>query len=203
MRRGNASPALCGTSARPRGWSSSPISRAANIPTGRVPWAATQSRSWPLSAICSRLLDPYRQLDMPMGSQALADNVVPVYLCARKILVVDDEPLIADLLADLLTLHGHIVQKSYSGAAALLIARTFRPDVLISDVTMPGIDGVETASRVRGYSPQCRVLLITPEFAAASFLLLNHPSPRPLAVLPNPVHSHPCLHTIPAPPPPN
>ncbi len=139
---------------------------------------------------------------MPMGSQALADNVVPVYLCARKILVVDDEPLIADLLADLLTLHGHIVQKSYSGAAALLIARTFRPDVLISDVTMPGIDGVETASQVRGYSPQCRVLLITAEVAAARFLLLNRPFSGQVEIVAKPVHSRQLLQTIAATPPP-
>src|SRR5260370_17443679 len=119
MRSGNALTALCGITARPRRLSSSLISRAANILTGRVPCAATQSRSWPLSAICSRLLDPYGQFDVPMGSQALTDNVVPAYLCARKILLVDDEPLIADLLADLLTLHGHIAHKPTSAPPPL------------------------------------------------------------------------------------
>src|SRR5258708_36604134 len=127
MRSGNALPALCGITARPRRLSSSLISRAANILTGRVPCAATQSRSWPLSAICSRLLDPYGQFDVPMGSQALTDNVVPPYLCARKILVVDDGPLISDLLPGLLTLDLHIGENPPAAPAARLSARLFRP----------------------------------------------------------------------------
>ncbi len=133
---------------------------------------------------------------MPNGSQALAVNLAPAYLCARKILVVDDEPLIADLLADLLTLHGHDVQKSYSGSAALLIARSFRPDVLITDVVMPGMDGVETASRVRSYAPQCRVLLVTAEVASARFLLKKHSFSGQVEILDKPVHSRQLLHTI-------
>jgi CheY-like chemotaxis protein len=141
-----------------------------------------------LPALCGRL-------DVPTGTQALAATAA-AYPCARKILVVDDEPLIADLLTELLTIHGQNVQKSYSGSAALLIARHFRPDILISDVTMSGMDGVETALRIRDYAPQCQVLLVTAEVAAARVLLRKRLFNGQVEIVAKPVHSRQLLQII-------
>ena len=66
-----------------------------------------------------------------------------------RILVVDDDPDGADSLAALLTLIGHDTVVANDGLAALVLADTFRPDVVVLDLGMPGIDGFEVAERLR------------------------------------------------------
>lgn len=66
-----------------------------------------------------------------------------------RILVVDDDPDGADSLAALLGLIGHETVVANDGLAALVLAGTFRPDVVVLDLGMPGIDGFETAERLR------------------------------------------------------
>ncbi len=67
----------------------------------------------------------------------------------RRILVVDDDPDGADSLAALLGLIGHETVVANDGLAALVLAETFRPDVVVLDLGMPGIDGFEVAERLR------------------------------------------------------
>lgn len=57
------------------------------------------------------------------------------------ILVVDDEPTVAELLADLLGEEGHMVVTALNGAEGLQRARAIRPDLIFSDVMMPVLDG--------------------------------------------------------------
>ena len=67
----------------------------------------------------------------------------------KRILVVDDHADGADSLASLLRLAGQEVHTEYDGKAALEMARTLRPDVVILDIGLPGIDGNEVARRLR------------------------------------------------------
>lgn len=69
-----------------------------------------------------------------------------------RVLVVDDSPGIADLFAMLLRTQGHIVEVALSGEAALEMIREFRPEVVFSDISMPGMDGYELANHVRSQS---------------------------------------------------
>jgi CheY-like chemotaxis protein len=67
-----------------------------------------------------------------------------------RILVVDDLRDAADSLALLLGLMGHEVRAAYDGPTALLVACDFKPDVVLLDICLPGMDGYEVARRLRG-----------------------------------------------------
>jgi signal transduction histidine kinase/DNA-binding response OmpR family regulator len=67
----------------------------------------------------------------------------------RRILVVDDNEDGLETLAILLELSGHAVQTAADGPSALAAAETFRPDVVLLDIGLPGMDGYEVARRLR------------------------------------------------------
>jgi len=67
----------------------------------------------------------------------------------RRVLVVDDNPDVAESTATLLALFGHQVLTVGDGAQALLQAEGFRPDVVLLDIGLPGMDGYEVARRLR------------------------------------------------------
>ncbi|RRR66473.1 MAG: DNA-binding response regulator [Candidatus Viridilinea halotolerans] len=67
---------------------------------------------------------------------------------AATILVVDDEQPIVDLVASYLSAEGFVVHRAFDGVAALSLARAVRPDLVILDVMLPGIDGVEVCRRL-------------------------------------------------------
>ena len=66
-----------------------------------------------------------------------------------KVLVVDDERAIAYTLAIILNKSGFEATAVYAGEEAVQTAKTFRPDVLISDVIMPGLNGIDAAIAIR------------------------------------------------------
>jgi signal transduction histidine kinase/DNA-binding response OmpR family regulator len=78
----------------------------------------------------------------------------------RRILVVDDNVDGAQSLAMLLRTVGHEVQVYHDGLKALESARTFRPDVVLLDIGLPGLNGFEVAERLRGQSGGGELLLV-------------------------------------------
>jgi DNA-binding response OmpR family regulator len=107
-----------------------------------------------------------------------------------RILVIDDDRLVADAVAMVLSAHGYEVRTAYGGAEGVKSGRAFLPHVVISDVMMPQVNGVEAAIRICRHLPTCRILLVSGEMDAArrlmksksiSFELLSKPlSPRSL-----------------------
>jgi DNA-binding NtrC family response regulator len=79
----------------------------------------------------------------------------------HRIAVIDDEPIVADTLVQILRMHGYQARAYYSGEAALADGIEFRPEVVLSDVRMPRMDGIETARHMRDYLPGCRMILFT------------------------------------------
>ena len=67
----------------------------------------------------------------------------------RRVLVVDDNPDVADTIGDVIDMLGHDVRVAQDGAVALALAETFRPDLVLLDIGMPGMDGCEVARRLR------------------------------------------------------
>src|SRR5699024_11988007 len=66
-----------------------------------------------------------------------------------RVLIVDDEPLLADLLAMAMTTEGWSARTANDGQVALRLAREFHPDVVVLDVMMPHVDGLQVVSRLR------------------------------------------------------
>ncbi len=107
-----------------------------------------------------------------------------------RILVVDDQPLVTLCLSIFLTREGHDVVRADSGDEALDLIRSERFDLLITDVDMPGINGIqlatseEVASRVRG------IIVMT---GRTDYRELNRICDRPCVdVVPKPV----CVPTV-------
>ncbi len=99
---------------------------------------------------------------IPLGQalEEISSGVVAAY-DKPVIILADDEPLITDTLAAILTRSGFRVEKAYDGFAALAIARRVKPALLISDVSMPGMSGVELALAMVEAHPECDVLLFS------------------------------------------
>nr|WP_209903246.1 response regulator transcription factor [Brachybacterium sacelli] len=84
-----------------------------------------------------------------------------------RVLVVEDEPTIADLLRFPLEMIGWEVTTCGDGLEAVRLARESTPDVLVLDRMLPGIDGVEVLRRLRALHPEIPALLLTAMDAAA------------------------------------
>jgi two-component system OmpR family response regulator len=78
-----------------------------------------------------------------------------------RLLVVDDEPNIRELLSASLRYAGFDVATAADGQQALTAARRDRPDLLVLDVMMPGVDGFEVVRRLRAEGVHCPVLFLT------------------------------------------
>ena len=80
---------------------------------------------------------------------------------AMNILVVDDEPDMREMLHDFLEEQGHQVRAATDGKSALTQVRQETPDLVITDLSMPGMDGMELVSRVKAYAPDVDTIIVT------------------------------------------
>jgi DNA-binding NtrC family response regulator len=87
-----------------------------------------------------------------------------------RIFVVDDEPLICSTLATILNLHGYAARSFIYPLDALAAARSNAPDLLISDVMMPGVSGIELAIQMTARHPECKILLFSGQSATYDLL---------------------------------
>jgi two-component system, OmpR family, response regulator len=78
-----------------------------------------------------------------------------------RVLVVDDEPSLAELLSSVLRYEGWDIRTAADGTAAVREAREFRPDAIVLDIMLPDFDGVEVMRRVRASLPDVCVLFLT------------------------------------------
>jgi DNA-binding NtrC family response regulator len=90
---------------------------------------------------------------------------MPASLDPPHILVVDDESVIADTLTMILNMNGAAARAAYNGESALELAQQLKPDILISDVLMGQMSGVDLAIRLSTDFPRCRIILISGQSA--------------------------------------
>ncbi len=105
-----------------------------------------------------------------------------------RVLIVDDEQLIADTLARILTLNGFVATAVYNGDAALASLSTLCPDIVLTDVRMPGRNGVETGILIREQCPKTRVVLFSGQAGVADLLQQAREKGHGFELWPKPLH---------------
>jgi len=78
----------------------------------------------------------------------------------KRILIVDDEPIMVTMLANLLQSRGYGVLKAHNGSEALKIARRQSPDLILLDIIMPQPDGLEICRRLKADAITCKIPVI-------------------------------------------
>ena len=105
-----------------------------------------------------------------------------------KILVADDHKITADTLALILIQNGCEAVAVYCGEDAVKLSAELNPDVLISDVVMPGMNGIEAAILIGTALPRCEIVLVSGQHETEDLLHDAGLRGYVFEVLPKPVH---------------
>jgi len=79
----------------------------------------------------------------------------------RKLLIVDDEEKVCALLAQYFSLKGYAVRTACRGQEALALSTVFHPDVVLLDLLMPGMSGIDTLRNLKQLNPTPKVLMLS------------------------------------------
>lgn len=151
-------------------------------------------REW--DCVISRLSDDglfHASLSSESGTGWETQRATPT---RQKVLVVDDEILIADSLAAILNQSGFEARAIYSGADAVRMAQEYCADILLCDVLMPRINGVEAAIAVQEACPEMRIVLFSGQAATGDILRQAHERGYDFELLPKPLHPRELLRTL-------
>jgi CheY-like chemotaxis protein len=113
-----------------------------------------------------------------------------------RVWVVDDEPVIASTLAAILRLHGYSATFFTSPLEALAAARSKAPDLLISDVAMPDISGIDLAILMKAQYPTCKILLFSGQAATQDLLEKARSEGHDFQLIEKPVHPSTMLSRV-------
>jgi DNA-binding response OmpR family regulator len=112
------------------------------------------------------------------------------------VLVVDDESVIADTIAEILKRSGYAAITAYDGEEALESALTMPPELLLTDVMLPGMSGIELAVQVRRIFPECRILLFSGQAATTDLLASASRGGHRFELLTKPIHPNDLLRHV-------
>jgi DNA-binding response OmpR family regulator len=105
-----------------------------------------------------------------------------------RVLVVDDERLIVDTICAILKDNGFEAMGAYSGREAILSARKLYPDVVLSDVLMPRMSGVELGIQMRSEFPGIKVFLFSGQAATTAMIQRAEKDGHTFELFPKPIH---------------
>ena len=132
---------------------------------------------------------PLRDVPAP-GSSEMNDTHRPV------VMIVDDESSIADTLAEILSRSGYAAVTAYDGDSALETALLVPPEMLITDVVLPGMSGIDLAITVKRIFPDCKIILFSGQASTADLLAAANRDGHQFLLLNKPVHPGDLLSRI-------
>jgi DNA-binding response OmpR family regulator len=112
------------------------------------------------------------------------------------VLVVDDESVIADTLTQILSQSGYAAMTAYDGDEALELALQTPPEMLITDVILPGMNGIDLAIKIRRIFPDCKVLLFSGQAATVDLLATANGAGHHFNLLNKPIHPRDLLAKV-------
>lgn len=115
---------------------------------------------------------------------------------SRRVLILDDEQIIANTLALILNKNGFEARAVYNAQDAIQTASQLSPDVLISDVIMEGMTGIDAAIRISQLVPKCRIILFSGQAATADLLQRAEADGYNFEILAKPVHPRVLLERL-------
>ena len=121
---------------------------------------------------------------------------MPEITVKPKVLVADDEHVIADTLAMILNQCGFEARPVYTGESAVEMIPVFEPDMLISDVIMAEMNGIDAAIRIRAMRPKIKILLFSGQAATADLLEDARTNGYEFDILAKPVHPQDLLNRL-------
>jgi CheY-like chemotaxis protein len=104
------------------------------------------------------------------------------------ILVVDDERILADTLTLILRRNGYEVVTTYDAESAMEAALISPPAVILSDVVLPGMNGIDLCISLRQIFPNCKVILSSGNTMTTELLAAAKSSGNSFDIVPKPVH---------------
>lgn len=113
-----------------------------------------------------------------------------------RVLVVDDERIIADSIAAILNRSGFDAIAHYGGESAIAFIQNECPDIMLSDVMMPGTNGIQLAKAVSAHCPNTRIVLISGNAATPNLLDHAFGDGSPFELLSKPIHPTQLIHIL-------
>jgi CheY-like chemotaxis protein len=113
-----------------------------------------------------------------------------------RIIVVDDEALIADTVVEILKEEGFEATGVSTGTSAIELARDWQPDIVLSDVILPGLNGIEIGVRIREMVPNCRIILFSGQAATLDLLEKAREQGHKFDILAKPIKPEKLVHLI-------
>lgn len=114
----------------------------------------------------------------------------------QSVFVVDDESVIASTLAAILNVSGYRATAFQTAEAAIQAAESEHPDILVTDVWMPAMTGIDLAIRFKSLLPKCKVLLFSGLASTIGLLNDARAQGHTFALLTKPVHPNDLLAAI-------
>ena len=125
---------------------------------------------------------------VPLAELASEGIAPQIDLPKSIVLVVDDEVVIADTLVAILKQNGLLAMAAYNGQAALDSARLIPPDLLLTDVIMPDMNGIDLAIAVTEVAPDCKILLFSGQAGTMDLLASARDSGHDFSIIAKPIH---------------
>ena len=125
---------------------------------------------------------------VPMNEVPLPQSALSHTSHRPSILVVDDESNIADTLSEILNRSGYSAHATYDAESALDFAMLTPPEMIITDVVLPDMNGIDLAITVHRIFPECKILLFSGQASTADLLTAAKSKGHHFALLEKPVH---------------